>query len=240
MKPELYLARAKVKVDMRYSDYPGMETNASSPAYDPYFIIHTEFKIIQSEIILDKVITNLNLTELWTNKSIKGPSNTAAIREILRHSLELRPIRGTSLIAIKVTWSDPKQAADIANAIAGAYSDHQSNRRTAFRKSLHERLLLELKELDSKIKSNQTPADLEKLQQTRDALAAKIDTEFNPLIIRHAPVLVVETAEPASQPIFPTHIIGINLAIIGSVMSFFGLFSLRQAARFSANQPSNP
>ena len=61
--------------------------------YDPYFI-QTEFEVIQSELILGKVIESLNLNVEWGKKFRGGvPLKTTETMEILKKRMELRPVR---------------------------------------------------------------------------------------------------------------------------------------------------
>src|ERR1700740_669613 len=54
--PEAYASRARIKIERDVTDVPGVTGQPSmTGVYDPYFI-QTEFEVIQSEKILDKVI----------------------------------------------------------------------------------------------------------------------------------------------------------------------------------------
>ena len=97
--------------------------------YDPYFI-QTEFEVIQSEIILDKVIDALDLNEKWRKKyNYEGKFKTSETRAALKRMIELRPVRNTSLIEITVYSDDKNEAAQIANSIATVYTDYRINDR---------------------------------------------------------------------------------------------------------------
>src|SRR5881227_365935 len=58
--PESFSSVARIKIERNGSDIPEVGGRIQSGAYDPYFI-QTEFEVIQSEIILGKVIEQLNL-----------------------------------------------------------------------------------------------------------------------------------------------------------------------------------
>src|SRR5579872_617863 len=63
--PEQYSSKARIKVERDVTDVAGVgEPHNASGVYDPYFI-QTEFEVIQSEIILDRVIDKLHLNEVW-------------------------------------------------------------------------------------------------------------------------------------------------------------------------------
>src|SRR5579863_7042722 len=66
--PEAYSSKARIKVERDVTDVAGVDgTPSVRGVYDPYFI-QTEFEVIQSEKILDKVIERLNLNEVWQKK----------------------------------------------------------------------------------------------------------------------------------------------------------------------------
>src|ERR1044071_8844345 len=109
--PESYTSTARIKVERDVTDVAGVGQQQNiSGVYDPYFI-QTEFEVIQSELILDKVIENLDLNKVWGKKfNAEGPLKISESRMLLRRQLELRPSRNTSLIEIHV-YSDSKEEA---------------------------------------------------------------------------------------------------------------------------------
>lgn len=84
---------------------------------DPRFLT-TQFEIIQTTEVLYPVIESLNLVQRWADEGVTN-INTAYMR--LRGSMQVRDIRNTDLIQIVVYSTDPKLAADIANAVAEEY-----------------------------------------------------------------------------------------------------------------------
>src|SRR6266481_5863116 len=64
--PESFSSTARIKVERDVSDIPGIsgERSYQLGSYDPYFI-QTEFEVIQSSEVLNKVIGTLNLNEVW-------------------------------------------------------------------------------------------------------------------------------------------------------------------------------
>jgi polysaccharide biosynthesis transport protein len=77
--------------------------------------IQTQFETMTSAKVLERVVRELALT-----KEIGLPNDQATIR-FVRGMVSTDPIRGTDLIAIKVTDQDRQRAADIANAISNSY-----------------------------------------------------------------------------------------------------------------------
>ena len=122
--PEYFASTARIKVERDKSD---IEELAGSGAgvrfnpYDPYFI-QTEFEIIQSETILGKVIDVLNLNDSWGKKYLDGGKlKTSETLGLLRGRLDLRPVRNTTLIDIRVLSENANEARDLANQIAETY-----------------------------------------------------------------------------------------------------------------------
>jgi uncharacterized protein involved in exopolysaccharide biosynthesis len=121
--PELYASTCRIKVDQYLSQ------NTNNTAYDPYFI-QTEFEVMQSQLVLEPVITKLNLKAEWGKKYFNGETlKTTEAMEILKGRLSLSPIRGTKLIAITIYSDDRNEAARIANAIAEAYQQYSVDKK---------------------------------------------------------------------------------------------------------------
>jgi polysaccharide biosynthesis transport protein len=158
--PESYSSAAKIKIERDGTDVAGVNGQPSmSGMYDPYFI-QTEFEVIQSEQVLDRVIADLDLNTSWGKKygtKLKTPESRAQIRR----QLELRPVRNTSLIEIRVYSDDKEEAPKLANAIAEVYEKYRADQRyemtsngiTVFKKELEnqdELIAKKEKEVDDK------------------------------------------------------------------------------------------
>jgi capsular exopolysaccharide synthesis family protein len=113
-----------MKVERDSPDVPGLE-QYTPKGYDPYFI-QTEFEVIQSEIILGRVIEKLKLNEEWGKKYAGGqPLKTWETMEFLKKSIHLTPVRNASLIEVQVYSDKPEEAAKIANEIVDTYKEHR-------------------------------------------------------------------------------------------------------------------
>ena len=128
-------------------------------SYDPYFF-QTEAHIIQSEIVLVKVIEELRLGEAWGKNQSEGkPLEASETLNRLRKRLSLRPLRNTTLVEIRVSGQIPSEAANIANAVARAYRSYRQQDRVqlgyANIKNLEERF----EEQVRKIREAQTNVD---------------------------------------------------------------------------------
>ena len=125
--PESFSSTARIRVERNIADIAFManQQGAVQGGYDPYFI-QTEFEVLQSEVILGPVIDDLHLAEEWGKKYQGGQRLTKPdALEMLRHSIDLSPVRNTSLIEIRVFSDTPEEAAKIANKIATTYQKHR-------------------------------------------------------------------------------------------------------------------
>jgi uncharacterized protein involved in exopolysaccharide biosynthesis len=121
--PESYASTARLKVES--SDTPPFSQGIAQSAYDPYFI-QTTLEIIQSQIVLNPVIDQLKLNDVWGRKYSNGQAlNSTETLELLKRRISLAPVRNTKLIAITVYSDDSHEAAQIANAIAKSYQDYR-------------------------------------------------------------------------------------------------------------------
>jgi capsular polysaccharide biosynthesis protein len=127
--PESFSSTARIKVERDQTDIGGMVERGGMVGYDPYFI-QTEFELIQSEIILGKVIEDLDLNKEWGKKYANGERlKTSETMALLKGRIDLRPVRNASLIGIRVFGEQAEEAARIANAVAAAYRDFRLNQR---------------------------------------------------------------------------------------------------------------
>src|ERR1017187_10047485 len=80
--PESFSSTARIKIERDQSDIIGFTERGGVQNYDPYFI-QTEFELIQSELILGKVIDDLDLNNVWGKKYASGerlkPAETIGI-----------------------------------------------------------------------------------------------------------------------------------------------------------------
>ena len=127
--PTIYQSTSRIKIERDQSDISGLGDQRGGPGYDPYFI-QTEFELLQSEVILGKVIDDLDLKSEWGKKYANGDRlKTSEAIGLLKGRIELRPVRNTSLIEIRVFSEKADEAARIANAIAEAYKAHREEQR---------------------------------------------------------------------------------------------------------------
>src|SRR5262249_10470227 len=123
--PESFSSMARIKIERPGTDITSMVNDRNNQqAYDPYFI-QTEFEVIQSEVILRRVVRDLNLTEEWAKKNNGQALKTTEVLKIIKNNLDLHAVRNTSLIEIRYYSDKPDEAAQIANAVGAAYKSYR-------------------------------------------------------------------------------------------------------------------
>lgn len=119
LSPPQYAATARIKME---NDEPDSAGNVS---YDPYFI-QTSFEIMKSQLVLSNVVAGLNLNAVWGKKYSAGePLKYIECYEIIKKHLRLVPVRNTKFIDITYYSGDPREAADVANAIGVGYKEYR-------------------------------------------------------------------------------------------------------------------
>lgn len=141
LRPSEYLGRVQIQVqrvarDIEVFRETGSVGNLGSEQLPYMTFMQTQFEIIQSRETLKQVISKgkdsagnpLDLKKAW------GVNSDEDAYRILKKKVETQDVRGTDLIDIEIYDTDPKLAADIANAVADAYNirrqEEEKNRAT--------------------------------------------------------------------------------------------------------------
>ena len=125
--PETYMSLSRISIEKDTSDIAPLLGMQSGPtAFDPYFI-QTEFEKIQSQKVLDKVVSKCGLTEEW--KRLNGGKSLTEIeaRKILEKAIDIRQFRNTSIIELRAYDRKPQWAQTIAQALAREYQNHRKD-----------------------------------------------------------------------------------------------------------------
>ena len=190
--PTQYQATVKIRVvpDTIADTGPFVPTRGSSE-YDPYFI-QTEFEIIQSQIVLNKVVEALNLNTAWGKKQAGGnPLKTVETVNLLRRRMNLSLVRNTGLIEISVTSEGPDEAAKIANGIAEAYNKFRIEHRRQLAIQEIRALTEEYQNEEEKIRVLQTNVDL---LRTKYQINNQDETDFD-----HPEITLSRSITPAER-----------------------------------------
>jgi capsular polysaccharide biosynthesis protein len=245
--PESFVSKATIKVERDKSDIEELGGKVGYNQYDPYYIA-TEFEVIQSELILGMVVSNLNLNIEWGKKYNEGqPLRTQETLTLLRGRINLRPVRNTMLIDINVYGENPTEAAKLANNIAESYKQFRLNQGRALSAGGLDSLSVKLQEQDEKIRKAteelanlaesagnsqmldakkltylQKKQDWEDLGEVRRLLRRRMAIEdIDKDLPRSAQVIIVETAKPGFKPVLPNKPLNIIVSIF--VGGFVGL-----------------
>ncbi len=206
--PESYASTCRIQVKSEAERHP------AASIFDPYFLQAT-FEIIQSQLILNPVITNLDLNAKWGRKYFQGePLKTAESLKLLQGRLQLQPVRGTKLIAITAYSDDRNEAAQIANAIGDAYWHYR---------------VVAAGNLDAPNQTN-PPVHLNQF-----GAAGHLQDELQKAL----PVVIFDRAEPGRYPVKPNKPLNIFLgAVVGGFLGLgAGALSMLVAAKRDQRGP---
>lgn len=116
--PQVYFAKLTMEVKPTPSGQINVFGTEMRRGVDPEFLA-MQFQILRGSEILDQVIDNLKLTEVWYAHGAEMNKQTALSRMLA--AMELRGDPQTGLIEVGAYSPKPEEAADIANTIAVVY-----------------------------------------------------------------------------------------------------------------------
>ncbi len=111
--PRIYSANAQIEV-----------FNVSGPAGTPSTEPRTDLERMQSPEVMAPIVTDLNLDKIWVKRDYHSKLEQLPMQDSLLYMSKitrLTLVPGTNIIRITVASEVPKEAADIANAIADRY-----------------------------------------------------------------------------------------------------------------------
>jgi len=165
IKP-IYESTATIKVDIQApADVVGQDSSRSSTYRNPDQILATEIRLIQSDAVLRPVAEEfhllaapgqqMNMTTEQAQRSAEAPVRLG--------SLKVTRPPNTNLLLINYRSPDPRQAADVANAIANSYLANAYDIRIRSSASLSSFMEKQIDELKAKMEqSSQALAKFEK------------------------------------------------------------------------------
>jgi polysaccharide biosynthesis transport protein len=157
--PEAFSSTARIKVEKDTPDIQLLGYSGGSQTYDPYFL-QTEFEVLRSRRILDKVTEALDLNDKFAKElKLEQALQTAQSYERLQDLIEVKQFRNTSIIEISAVHSDKQLAAEIANSVARMYEEYRNFSRTGRNERGLAVLKLKLEELDAQVKAKQSKVD---------------------------------------------------------------------------------
>ena len=262
LSSDKYQAIAKVKTE-HYLDDPVLNILAATNAviYDPYFI-QTTFEIIQSQLVLSNAIATLDLSGKWSKQRADGSRlNSLESMALIRNHLRLAPVRGTKLIAITYICNNPKEAADVANAIAESYVKYWKNHRQQMIGQALEAAQKQRQDVEIQILALQTNVEqlrqhfqiksevreftipeqqaywdakqrMEAAQVRQDKIKSKLEeVDLYWKTPTHTFGMITDPAEPSKSPIGPDRFLGAGLLMLGLGLLAGGLVLLKSTRK---------
>ena len=141
----IYRATTTIEINSAPSDVAGRQTEARDQTGDPDQFLHTQYGLLQSRALADRVARSLNLLaddDFASGASRNARAQSAAAR--IQRNLEVLPQPSSNLIQLAYSDPDAARATRVVNAIANGYISSNLERRynaTAFaRRFLQTRL----------------------------------------------------------------------------------------------------
>lgn len=115
----------------------GIEEQLDANTYRHYY--RTQREILSSRTVAAEALTRLGLAEdptfLGVDKITNEAERASAIEAIdpverLRELIDIREVTESRVVRVRIEYSDPDLAAEIANTVAAAYVDHVSGERS--------------------------------------------------------------------------------------------------------------
>jgi polysaccharide biosynthesis transport protein len=196
-----YTAEASLVVDPKMDPIAGtVLAGMASPSY-----LMTQVDILQSTRVAARVVTMLRLTEIgelrerWLAKT-KGTGDFSAwLADLMRAGLDVRPSRGSNVINLYFSGTDPAFTATVANAFVKAYLDTTLELRTAPARDYSAFFDANAKSLRDKLEAAQTK--LSQFQQRTGLVVSdeRLDVETQRLNELNAQLVMVQSAAADSQ-----------------------------------------
>jgi uncharacterized protein involved in exopolysaccharide biosynthesis len=132
---------------------------SSTKGHDPYFI-QTEVERMKSGLVAGIVAEQLGLVNKWGQRPTwTDPLRLEEVVWLLKQRIDIRQVRGTTLIEIRVLSQDRTEAKDIADALVVAYLNKRSSLRTENARRGIAKLKEQWRTQDEKVKTYQTAVD---------------------------------------------------------------------------------
>lgn len=173
--PKVYNASSQIQINPeRRTTIIGFAGGTPDKGFDPTDF-QSDYEIMQSADVLMPIITDLGLDKTWAKRVYKSTLDKLPPQEAMNYMtgiLKLDLKRGTNIIVITASSEVPKEAADIANALADRYKTmrevEQDQKNSQGADSLRDQIVQQQKVVDDK------KAVVEKLRQEASAKGINI------------------------------------------------------------------
>jgi uncharacterized protein involved in exopolysaccharide biosynthesis len=198
--PQVYTATTRIQI--RPHGVTGLPM--ASSRYTPP--LQDEFSVMQSSDVLLPIIHDLGLKETWAKRIYKAKEGLADQDALAYFNkiLKLDFVRGTNIINITIVDDDPKEAADITNAIADRYKAmrdvEEDQRHNRGLDALREQIAEQQKVVDD----NKDPAEKPRQQALLDAFNVRLKQDHEDIKLEQSPVRIISRAAIPTKPDHPT------------------------------------
>jgi Mg-chelatase subunit ChlD len=189
-EPDQYESKARIRVEID----PARGKYSAIQVYNPYSI-QTEFEMLQSRTILNKVAETLKLNQKWAKQYGEGRElKSEETFELLKNKLDVRPTKDRHLLEIGVKSEEPKEAALIANTVAEVYKQYRTEQREKMSRGGIKVLQDQFSEQDKEITQLQQEVDRLRPTETTASAAQQAEPPPPPKPPANAPVPQPEIA----------------------------------------------
>ncbi len=162
VSPTLYTASIQLLMDPRDRRILGTEVMATSAGADPT-LVESQLRIITSDAVLGRVVAGLRLDQDPEFASSSTAQDGAAVRTTraittLRRRVTVSRAERTYVIDISATAHKPERAKAIADAVANAYLEDQSDANRMMTRRATEALTSRLSELRASLRAAEDKA----------------------------------------------------------------------------------
>jgi polysaccharide biosynthesis transport protein len=183
LQTRIYQGVATLVIDPKQPtivNIPEVTNDTAGAAVSPDYY-STQYKLLQSRPVVEKVINELKLKERIPE--FDGPDAYQAL--IFSEKLIIEPVKNTRLVLVKFEDPDPKLAMEVSNAIADQYVKYvvdvkqaEAQSATAWLNDQINALRAKARESSQALQNYQAKADLLGLQDQRQITQAKL-MDFN-------------------------------------------------------------
>jgi capsular polysaccharide biosynthesis protein len=201
--PDTYVGKARISVEKveGSANIDIKNTQNKTEDFDPYFI-QTQLEMMQSQVVLGRVVENLNLNEKWgakfhDGKRLATPESIA----LLKRHIEMRPIRGVAYFKTGTNFHAGER-------LTTPEAIDLLKRSNAIR-PIHNTSLIEIRAYSDK---PEEAADLANA-------TAEASREFRKQTMPNAPVMILDKQlSPNFRPVRPNKYLNITLGVLVGIV----------------------
>jgi len=165
LAPRQYTATTQILIDPTDLRAVGSETTQPNQTSDAALMqVESQVQVLSSDAVLRRVVSSENLdhdpefvrgpsllSQLMGKDALPADTTLAALNELKRR-VQVKRAERTLVVDVSVTSRDPNKAVRIANAIAQAYLQEQTQVRTDAARQVSQSLSSHLKELQDRVR----------------------------------------------------------------------------------------